>query len=54
MAVGPCQAGFAGTHYYIYLGGGGGRVELPPFKSLGPLGNKAFDRQNPEMSQKAL
>ena len=22
MATGPCQAGFAGTHYYIYLGGG--------------------------------
>jgi hypothetical protein len=21
MATGPCQAGFAGTHYYIYLGG---------------------------------
>jgi hypothetical protein len=22
MATGPCQAGFAGTHYYIYLEGG--------------------------------
>jgi hypothetical protein len=22
MATGPCQAGSAGTHYYIYLGGG--------------------------------
>jgi hypothetical protein len=21
MATGPCQAGFAETHYYIYLGG---------------------------------
>jgi hypothetical protein len=21
MATGPCQAGFAGTHYHIYLGG---------------------------------
>ena len=21
MATEPCQAGFAGTHYYIYLGG---------------------------------
>ena len=23
MATGPCQAGFAGSHYYIYLKGGG-------------------------------
>jgi hypothetical protein len=22
MAIGPCQAGFAGTHYYIYFRGG--------------------------------
>jgi hypothetical protein len=22
MATGPCWAGFAGTHYYIYLGWG--------------------------------
>jgi hypothetical protein len=27
MATGPCQAGFAGTHCYIYLGRGG-RVTL--------------------------
>jgi hypothetical protein len=31
MATGPCQAGFAGTHYYIYLEGGTrGRVPSMP------------------------
>jgi hypothetical protein len=31
MATGPCQAGFAGTHYYIYLRGRGEGGEVPPY-----------------------
>jgi hypothetical protein len=27
MATGPCRAGFAETHCYIYLGAGGGSVK---------------------------
>jgi len=32
MATGPCQAGFAGTHHYIYLGGRRERSGKDPFK----------------------
>jgi hypothetical protein len=37
MATGPCQAGFAGTHHYIYLGRGAARIPSNPFLNLHSL-----------------
>ena len=47
MATGPCQAGFAGTHYYIYLGGGEYCSEEGGLRASRLLGRTWLERHLP-------